>query len=132
MTKINKNTIDSVRDLFIRGTRYISGIKLKVAQLVSGIETQRLARNYQVERVLRWYEKQGDALVGEKVLSNIELSELQQLFDQPLDNLMYECYLVTDEQVNYLQERLNQTFDLQSYEYFVDCDVVCELNQPSN
>lgn len=44
-----------------------------------------------VARVLRWYEKNGDALIGERLLNNINLSELQRLFDEPQDNLMFEC-----------------------------------------
>jgi hypothetical protein len=33
-----------------------------------------------VQRVVRWYDKYGSNLVGEKVLNNVNLSNLQNLF----------------------------------------------------
>ena len=77
----------------------------------------------QVIRVLRWYEKNGDALVGEQVL-NIDLRSLQKLFGESRDSLMFECYPVSRMQARYLQRRLRRSFDLNSYAYFLECDAV--------
>ena len=77
----------------------------------------------QVIRVLRWYEKNGDALVGEQVL-NLDLHWLQKLFGESRDSLMFECYPVSRMQARYLQRRLRRSFDLDSYAYFLECDAV--------
>lgn len=89
-----------------------------------------------VERVLRWFEKEADDLVGEKVLDNVKLEHLQKLFGISPENPMYDCYRVeTSKQIDFLQQFLNTEIDMQSYEYFVECDAVQELNpeeiQPS-
>jgi len=78
--------------------------------------------NQKVIRMLRWYAKDGDALIGERLLNNINLSELQKLFGEPKDNLMFECYPITQLQARFLQTRLKQSFDFRSYAYFLECD----------
>ncbi|MER3475769.1 MAG: hypothetical protein C4287_03305, partial [Leptolyngbya sp. ERB_1_2] len=52
-----------------------------------------------VVRVLRWYEKEGDRLVGEAVFHSLGLPELQMLFRESADNLMADCYPVSAAQV---------------------------------
>ena len=82
-----------------------------------------------VNRVLRWFEKEGDDLVGEKVVNNVSLEHLQKLFKIDPENPMYDCYPVeSDEQINYLQSLLNFELDTKSYDYLVECDLV-EPNQ---
>ena len=46
-------------------------------------------QNIQVLRMLKWYKK-GEKLVRELPLPNIELTELQELFQENPDNLMFE------------------------------------------
>ncbi len=76
-----------------------------------------------VNRVLRWFEKEGDDLVGEKVITNISLEHLQKLFEIDSENPMYDCYLLESiEQINYLQNLLNSELDTKSYDYFIECD----------
>jgi hypothetical protein len=76
-----------------------------------------------VERVLRWFEKKGNNLVGEKIITSISLEDLQKLFGISSENPMYDCYSVeSSEQIDYLQNLLNFEFDTKSYEYFVECD----------
>ena len=75
-------------------------------------------------RMIRWYEKKGDQLVGELSLPNISLTELQELFHESPDDLMFECYLISDQQANYFQQKINQKLDLDSYDYFLDCDAI--------
>lgn len=78
-----------------------------------------------VERVLRWFEKKGKNLVGEKILDDAKLEQLQKLFGIPPENPMYDCYPVeSSEQIEYIQKLLNFKLDTQSYEYFVECDAV--------
>ncbi len=77
-----------------------------------------------VNRVLRWFEKEGDDLVGEKIINNISLEYLQKLFGINSENPMYDCYPVESaEQINYLQNLLNFELDTKSYDYFIECDL---------
>lgn len=76
-----------------------------------------------VSRVLRWFEREGDDLVGEKIISNVDLEHLQKLFGIDLENPMYDCYPVESaQQINYFQNLLNLELDTKSYDYFVECD----------
>lgn len=78
-----------------------------------------------VMRMLRWFDKEGDNFVGETTITNVSLERLQKLFGISANNPMYDCYLVeSSEQINYLQKILNVELDLNSYEYFVECDQI--------
>ncbi len=75
-----------------------------------------------VERVLEWYEKDpGEALVGEEVLSGIDLYELKTLFspDEDDDPDMYLVYEVEPPEVPRLQQAVAHPIDLDAYDYFV-------------
>ena len=77
------------------------------------------------ERIVRWFEKRGDRLLGEIRLEQENLGELQKLFDIPSDNPMYECYLIeTEAQVRYFQDILRLKIDTQLYDYFLECDAM--------
>ena len=100
--------------------------ELSTSTTVSVIDTK--TPEPKVERVLRWFEKEEGNLVGEKILDNIKLEQLQQLFKISPENPMYDCYPVeTFEQIEYFQKLLNFQLDTQSYEYFVECDAVSHV-----
>ena len=81
------------------------------------------ASKLKVNRVLRWFNREGDDLVGEKIISNLNLEHLQKLFGIDLENPMYDCYPVESaQQINYFQNLLNLELDTKSYDYFVECD----------
>ena len=129
MTKFRtkKNNLNSVGG-FLRSLGFyivdagVSKEKIKTKQPVHQTDLIVPNPSQTVIRVLRWYEKNGDALIGERLLNNINLSELQRLFDEPQDNLMFECYPVNQLQARYLEGRLKQSFDLHSYAYFLECN----------
>jgi hypothetical protein len=76
-----------------------------------------------ISRVVRWFEKDGDALVGESRLDDLELSKLQRLFHVSRDNPMYDCYPIkTPLQMRYIQKATNHPIDLLAYDYFLECD----------
>jgi hypothetical protein len=83
-----------------------------------------IINGYKVNRVLRWYEKDGDALIGETILRKFSLTELQHILNEPNDSPMFFSYQLTDKQVSYFQRKLKQAFDLSAYEYFLECDAV--------
>ena len=85
-----------------------------------------------IERVLRWFDKEGSDLVGEKVLDNVKLEQLQKLFGISVENPMYDCYRVeSSEQIKFLEQFLNAAIEPQTYEYFVECDAV-SVSSPVN
>lgn len=78
-----------------------------------------------VKRVVRWYAKHGDNFVGEKVLDNVKLSNLQQLFKINSDNPMYDCYpIVSLEQKKYIEINFNIKLNTNLYEYFMECEPI--------
>ncbi|MBD2081174.1 hypothetical protein [Leptolyngbya sp. FACHB-17] len=79
---------------------------------------------HSVIRVLRWYEKSGDRLVGETVLNSLDLPELQRLFQEATDNLIVDSYPVSIAQVDRLQHEIAERIDLSAYDYYVECDAV--------
>jgi hypothetical protein len=126
MTKLRtkNNKLNSISGLWRSLSFYIADTKekIKIKPLTHQVEFVAPELNQKVIRVLRWYEKDGDALIGERLLNNINLSELQKLFGEPKDNLMFECYPINQLQARFLQRRLKQSFDLRSYAYFLECD----------
>jgi hypothetical protein len=64
-----------------------------------------------VMRVLRWYEKEGDALIGEAELVGLERSPLQNLFGEwSEDPLYYACYPVRASHLEELEKYLPPPF----------------------
>jgi hypothetical protein len=77
------------------------------------------------ERVIRWFEKDGDALVGELRLSEFDLSKLQRLFNISKDNPMYDCYPIkTKRQIQHFKKITNHPIDTRAYDYFLECDAI--------
>jgi hypothetical protein len=79
---------------------------------------------FQVERVVRAYEQEGDRLIGEFSLKGVSLSELQDLFGESKQNLMVDSYPISSTQASYFQKRLNTAFDCDTFDYFLECDAV--------
>jgi hypothetical protein len=76
-------------------------------------------------RVIRWFEKDKDALAGELRLDKVDLPRLQKLFNVPENNPMYDCYPIkTKKQIKHIQEITNYPVDPRSYDYFLECDAV--------
>jgi hypothetical protein len=76
-----------------------------------------------IDRVLRWFEKEGNNFVGETIIDNVSLEHLQKLFEVDSENPMYDCYPVESaEQINYLQNLLDFELNTKSYAYFIECD----------
>ena len=83
-----------------------------------------IINGYKVNRLLRWYEKNGNALIGETVLRGFSLTELQHILNEPTGSPMFFSYQLTDKQIGCFQRKLKQTFDLNAYEYFLECDAI--------
>jgi hypothetical protein len=113
------NTNDSRAFFILQPKSILRARKAKVTQ-----PKPEIINGYKVNRLLRWYEKDGNALIGETPLKGCSLTELQKILNEPTDSPMFFSYQLTDEQVGYFQRKLKQAFDLSAYEYFLECDAV--------
>jgi hypothetical protein len=77
-----------------------------------------------VVRVLRWYEKNGDRLVGETILDSLDLPELQKLFQESADNPMVDSYPIYVEQAARLQSKIEEPINLNAYDFYLECDAI--------
>jgi predicted transcriptional regulator len=98
---------------------------LAIADKLFSVVTSKVARKrtLRTERVIRWFEKNGDELVGEARLEKVELSKLQKLFNVSEGNPMYDCYPIkTKRQIRYIRKAAQHPIDSWSYDYFLECD----------
>jgi len=77
-----------------------------------------------VTRWLRWFDRRGEHLVGEKELTGITLEELQTMFSVSADNPMYDCFRVQAPQVDRLARAIGDRLDMDKFEYFVEADAL--------
>ena len=75
----------------------------------------------QVRRFLSVYTKEGEYPIAEYPLLIIDVAALQDLFEQPRDNPMYDVYPVSEAQAERLRAHVDQPIDLRAYDYFVEC-----------
>lgn len=80
--------------------------------------------NQQILWFLKMYDKSGDFPISTHELEGIQVRDLQQLFDEPPDDPMYETYRITDSQVEWLQNFTGIKINLQLYDYFVECEAI--------
>jgi hypothetical protein len=81
-------------------------------------------KEYKIQRFLRWFQKDGDELVGEKLISEFNYDELHKIFNINLENPMSDSYLLeSSEQFNYFCEKLNLVINNDLYDYYLEVDV---------
>ena len=71
-----------------------------------------------VVRVVSAFDKKTERLVDQMKLFDVDLAMLQALFHIPADNPMYDSA-----EVAALRDHVDGEFDLDRYDYFVDCDL---------
>ncbi len=75
-----------------------------------------------VKRLIGVYRKDNDEHVGNINLpDNIELSTLQNMFNVPKDNPMYDCAILEKEHLPFFEKNTGEKFDLDKYEYSLEC-----------
>jgi hypothetical protein len=77
-----------------------------------------------VTRWLRWFELEGDHLIGETPLIHPSLSNLQTIFGVGPDNPMFDCYPVGAQNVQSVQRLVAEPIDLSRFAYFIEADAV--------
>lgn len=76
------------------------------------------ARN--MPRVLRFFDKSDELLMGEEPLPVIQLVVLQRIFGVSDDDPMYDSYLVNAHHATCLERFLPLTFDFVRFDYFLE------------
>jgi hypothetical protein len=70
--------------------------------------------------VVSAYEKDGDRLIREHALGNVDVADLRRLWDRPDDDPMYDSYPVTAGNATAIGERLGEPLQLNEFDYFLE------------
>ena len=73
-------------------------------------------------RVIRYFDKINESYVGEVVLPEVPLAKLQEIFEIPSENPMYDSFPVYQKQANRIYECTNIKFNTEKYDYFLEYD----------
>ncbi|HWZ21967.1 MAG TPA: hypothetical protein VNW06_04900 [Cytophagaceae bacterium] len=75
-----------------------------------------------VVRLISWFDKFDDTLIGEYNVDNVSLEVFKSIFNPPPeDYLMYNPYTITEEEVEKLKNVIDFEFDFNKYFYQLDC-----------
>jgi len=77
-----------------------------------------------VTRWLRWFELEGDRLVGETPMICPVLSDLQTIFGVGPENPMFDSYSVDAQNVHGVQRLFAEPIDLSRFAYFIEADAI--------
>ncbi|MEM6893843.1 MAG: hypothetical protein AAF554_09150 [Bacteroidota bacterium] len=78
---------------------------------------------FKIQRAITFYEKNGEAYVGERILLKDEFSleELSIIFDPSEDDpLMYKQYPIDKKTSLVFESKIDYNFDFSRYEYFYE------------
>lgn len=75
-----------------------------------------------IERVISWFDKNTDQLLGERNINNISLETLKDIFKPGIhDSLMYNPYTIFVREAEELKKYIDMDFDLNKFFYQLDC-----------
>jgi hypothetical protein len=74
-----------------------------------------------LERTVAHYSKADGSFVGEWPLKELSLAELRTLVGAPEGDPLYDSYPVGPLQVKSLEGRTGAAFDLDRFDYFIEC-----------
>ena len=70
-------------------------------------------------RAIEYFSNETDELIGEFALPQVDISELQRIWDAPPDEPMIECFSIEEEQAPFFRELVGIEFDFAQYSYFL-------------
>lgn len=73
-----------------------------------------------VVQILRWFELDGAALVGEEVLARVPPLLLREVCERPPDDLLLGTYPVGDAQAQVLAPWISHVFDRDRFSYVIE------------
>jgi len=78
----------------------------------------------EVRRVLAWYDKNTECLVGEVELEGIGVDDLRRIFgvspEKSIDPRMFDCYSVEERHAAQLQKFVRVDIDPSHFDFFVE------------
>jgi hypothetical protein len=75
-----------------------------------------------IQRLISWFDKGNDELVGEINVDHISITYLRKLFNPPnKDPLLYYPYTIRQYQANRLARWVTLDFKLDKYSYQLEC-----------
>jgi hypothetical protein len=77
-----------------------------------------------VRRVLSWFKKDDDRLVGVVPLVGVRTNFLRRLLGLSQDEPMYDSFPLTPRQLTRLAPHVKTALDPEQYDYFVECEAV--------
>lgn len=72
-----------------------------------------------LERVIEYFSRATDELVGECVLPQVELATLQRVWGAPPIEPMVECFAIEEGQAPFFRQLVGIAFDFSRYGYFL-------------
>ncbi len=76
----------------------------------------------EVRRVLRWYDSDSDALIGEAELRGVDLVRLRRIVGTAVDDPLYDCWLVACECLPELAAFAALPAGLERFVCFIEAD----------
>ncbi|MCW9012356.1 MAG: hypothetical protein OQL06_01135 [Gammaproteobacteria bacterium] len=67
-----------------------------------------------------WYKKHSEAQMGEEILDELTLHDLQDIFDVYINNALYNCWHVKTRHARALQRMTQHRIAIKNYSYFVE------------
>jgi hypothetical protein len=75
---------------------------------------------FKIARVLRWFDKTSDWLVGEEALSRVGVDALRELFEAAHADPMIGVYPIGPKEAEVLQPQIDHLIDRDQFVYFVE------------
>ena len=69
---------------------------------------------------LRWYKTYGADVVGEEIIDDITLHDLQDIFDVYINSCQFNCWHVKTKHVRLLKKLITHKFSIRKYIYFIE------------
>lgn len=76
--------------------------------------------NKNVRRFISYFNKTNEKHVGDIDLIYVDLSTIQVLFNQNIENPMYDSYPITPKEAVFFTELARISFDFEKYDYFLE------------
>lgn len=79
-----------------------------------------MCKNTNIKIILNWYEIEGNSLVGEETIENIQASDILKLFNAPFWNNLYHCWALEESHIESIQQKVKHRINTNLYAYFVE------------
>lgn len=82
-----------------------------------------MIKDFKIERLITFYDRNGDALIGEISLleDKFSLTDLKDIFNPSEDDpLLYKQYDISEDVADLINKKINFDFDFIKYDYFLE------------